>query len=158
MGTATIAPYWNEFQAGLPAGSPYRGAAWNAETFGDSAELADELANLVLDGTKCATCSALWAWQADREPVAEPGRLTILLDGRNDPVCIVETTEVAIRPFDEVDARFARDEGEGDRSLAHWRAVHEAFFRRSLPTIGKAFTPDMPLVCERFRVIHRRHG
>ncbi len=54
----------------------------------------------------------------------------------------------------EVDASFARDEGEGDLSLAYWRAAHERYFTRALPRIGRSFAPDMPLVCERFRVIY----
>lgn len=155
MGVASVTPYWERFAATLPADSPYRGARWSAERFGDGPELADELAGLILVGTKRATCSALWEWQADREPEAEPGRLTILLDGHDDPVCILETVEVTLRRFDEVDAAFARDEGEGDRSLDHWRRVHQAYFTRTLPRIGKAFANDMPLVCERFRILWR---
>jgi uncharacterized protein YhfF len=47
----------------------------------------------------------------------EVGSKPIVLDGNNDPLCIVETTEVAVRPYDEVDARFAYEEGKGNRSL-----------------------------------------
>jgi hypothetical protein len=36
------------------------------------------------------------------------------------------------RRFDEVDADFARDEGEGDLSLAYWRQAHEAYLWRLL--------------------------
>jgi len=31
-----------------------------------------------------------------------------------------------------------------------------AFFSRTLPKIGRAFAEDMPLVCERFRLIYRQ--
>jgi uncharacterized protein YhfF len=43
----------------------------------------------------------------------EAGLKTIVLDGSGDPLCIVETTEVQVRPYDEVDARFAYEEGGG---------------------------------------------
>jgi hypothetical protein len=43
----------------------------------------------------------------------EAGLKTIVLDGSGDPLCIVETTEVEVRPYDEVDARFAYEEGGG---------------------------------------------
>jgi uncharacterized protein YhfF len=56
--------------------------------------------------------------------------------------------------YDEVDAKFAYEEGEGDRSLEYWRDAHWRFFSRTLPTIGKEPSVDMPLVCERFRVIY----
>ena len=35
------------------------------------------------------------------------------------PRCVIETTEVSYRRYDEVDAAFAYEEGEGDRSLAY---------------------------------------
>jgi uncharacterized protein YhfF len=57
---------------------------------------------------------------------------------------------VTLRRFDEVDAAFAHDEGEGDRSLAYWRQAHEVYFRR----LG-CFAPDMLLYCERFRLLAR---
>ena len=78
-----------------------------------------------------------------------------MLDGSGKPLCIIETTEVEVRPYEEVDASFACEEGEGDRSLKYWREAHWRFFSRTLPNIGREPAPDMPLVCERFRVIHR---
>jgi uncharacterized protein YhfF len=39
-------------------------------------------------------------------------------------LCIVETTEVTLRMYNEVDAEFAREEGEGDLSLEYWREAH----------------------------------
>ena len=82
------------------------------------------------------------------------GELSIILDGADQPLCVVETTEVAVRPFNKVDAQFARDEGEGDRTLAYWRQAHERFFTRSLASMGRKFSETMPLVCERFRVVY----
>ena len=80
--------------------------------------------------------------------------LTIVLDGKGDPLCIVETVEVTVRRYDEVDADFARDEGEGDLSLTYWRDAHKRFFTRTLARIGREFSEEMPLVCERFRIIY----
>ena len=80
---------------------------------------------------------------------------TIVLDSNHNPLCIVETTEVEVKPYDEVDARFAYEEGEGDRSLEYWREVHWRVFSRTLTGIGKEPATDMPLVCERLRVIYK---
>ena len=49
-----------------------------------------------------------------------------------------------------------RFRGEGDLSLAYWREAHKNFFSRVLPKIGKQFSEEMPLICERFRLIYRR--
>ncbi len=125
--------------------------AWG---FGDGPRMANELGALVRDGSKTATCSALWAYELDGEPLPQVSELSIILDGAEQPLCIVETTEVAIRPFNKVDAQFARDEGEGDRTLAYWRQAHQRFFTRSLIRIGHEFSETMSLVCERFRVVY----
>ena len=77
------------------------------------------------------------------------------MDGRNEPLCIVETVEVTIRNYNEVDADFARCEGEGDLSLGYWRDAHRRFFTRILHKLGREFSEDMPLVCERFKVIYK---
>jgi uncharacterized protein YhfF len=149
-----IEAYWRDVLETLPADSPVRDERYVSEAWGDSPRLADELGALIVTGTKTATCSALWEYEAEGEPLPETGMKTIVLDGNNDPLCIVETTEVAVRPYDEVDARFAYEEGEGDRSLEYWRDAHWRFFSRTLPNIGRDPTIYMPLVCERFRVIY----
>jgi uncharacterized protein YhfF len=149
-----IGAYWGRFLETLPAGSSVRDEQYVAEAWGDSPRLADELGALIVAGTKTATCSALWEYEAEGSALPEVGLKTIVLDGNNAPLCIVETTEVAVLPYNEVDARFAYEEGEGDRSLEYWRDAHWRFFSRTLPNIGRDPTMDMPLVCERFRVIY----
>ncbi len=133
--------YWQAFLATLPPDAPARTATYTAEPFGDNPALADELL-------------ALWEWEAEGKTPTAAGAYWIVLDGRGEPRCVVETVEVTQRRFDAVDADFAYAEGEDDRTLASWRAGHERFFTRTLAAIGKVFTPEMPLVCERFRVIY----
>jgi uncharacterized protein YhfF len=150
-----VESYWRSYLESLPADSPVRDEQYVAEGWGDSPEMADELGALIADGTKTATCSALWEYEAEDEPLPQVGLKTVVLDGKGDPLCIVETTEVEVRPYEEVDAGFAYEEGEGDRSLEYWREAHRRFFSRTLPNTGKEPTTDMPLVCERFRVVYK---
>ena len=114
--------------------------------FGDGPELADELLALVLAGTKTATCWA--AHEGLKDSVV--GARYIVLDGAGREAAIVESTELTQRRFDEVDAGFACDEGEGDRTLADWAAGHREYFERN-----GGFAPDMLLWCERFRLVSR---
>jgi uncharacterized protein YhfF len=111
--------------------------------FGDTPALADELLALVLSGRKTATCTT-----PDDPNLSSPGERWIVLDGSGKPVCVIETLEITMRRYDEVDAAFARDEGEGDLSLDYWRDAHRRYFGRQ----GK-FREDMKLVCERFRLL-----
>ncbi len=120
--------------------------AW---AFGRTPEQADRLLALVVEGTKTATASARSEYAAGAAPLPQRGELSILLDGGGHPRALIETTDVAVRAFDEVDDEHAHLEGEGDRSLSHWRSVHERFF-----TEGDAgFSRDMDVVLERFRVV-----
>lgn len=155
MAEENLSAYWQKFLSILPAESPYRTRAYTSEGWGDSPELADELGDLIARGIKTASCSALWEWEAEGKPIPQPGQLTIVLDGRGEPLCIVETTEVTVRRYDEVDAEFAQAEGEGDFSLEYWRQAHRNFFSRFLPKIGREFSEEMPLVCERFQVVYK---
>jgi uncharacterized protein YhfF len=150
-----IEAYWQGFLSTLPEDSPYRMKTYVAEGWGDSPAMADELGALIVQGTKTGTCSALWEWEAEGNPIPDVGLITIALDGRGEPLCIVETVEVTIRKYDEVNADFARAEGEGDLSLDYWREAHKNFFSRVLPKIGKEFSEKMPLVCERFQLIYK---
>lgn len=155
MTNPAIEKYWNDFLATQPPDSPYRRKTYVAEGFGDNPALADELATLVLSGVKTGTCSALWEWEAEGNPMPEVGLISITLNGTGDPICILETTEVTIRRYNEVDEDFARAEGEGDLSLAYWREAHKRFFSRVLAKIGREFSEDMPVVCERFKVLFK---
>jgi len=111
--------------------------------FGDSPALADELLDLVLKGIKTATCST-----EDEPNTSTQGERWIVLDGRGLPRCVIESTEVTYRRLDDVDAAFAHDDGEGDRSLAYWREAHRRYFGRQ----GK-ISEGMMLMCERFRLV-----
>lgn len=158
MGAGKVGDLWRAYLMTLPDDSPARDEGYEAWSFGDGPQMADELGSLVRGGRKTATCSALWELEAEGEPAAQPGEKSVILDGKGEPLCIIETTEVEVRRFDEVDGRFAHDEGEGDGSLEYWQGAHRRFFSRTLPEIGHRFSEDMPLVCERFRVIYRQNS
>jgi uncharacterized protein YhfF len=149
-------PFWNAFaraQGGVDEARFYEAFA-----FGDSPALADELAALVLQGTKRATAGALWAYEVEAKLLPRPGELSIVTSGAGVPLCVIETLAVEVLPFDQVDADFAATEGEGDGSLAFWRQAHTAFFSRECAQAGRVFQPDMPVVCERFRLVYAPPG
>lgn len=132
-----------------PLGS-LRPPAW---AFGATPEQADKHLELVLSGIKTATSDALWDYEAEGEELPTPGALGIVTDGRGVPHALVVTTQVEIVPFNEVGAEHAHLEGAGDRSLATWREVHERFFTEHAAH-SRGFSPDMPVVLQRFAVLY----
>lgn len=154
--TAELMPYWRAFCE--RAGADLTDRFCESFHFDDNERSADELARLVLSGTKRATAGLLWSFEAAGVPPPKPGDLSIVTDWSGAPQCVIETTGVELVPFDQVSAEFAATEGEGDGSLAYWQAAHQAYFGRECGRLGRQAAPDMPVVCERFRVAWRGDG
>ncbi|MGQ7336236.1 ASCH domain-containing protein [Streptococcus suis] len=76
---------------------------------------------LVLEGKKTATAGALKSYQFENVGIPRLGQYNIVLDSKNQPLCIIRTTKVEIIPFLEVSSEQAYKEGENDRTLESWR-------------------------------------
>lgn len=137
---------WREFAAG----TDIEDADYEAWAFGGDP---DGLAALVLAGVKTAAASAYPLYGLEGEPLPEAGEYSVILDSRDEAVCVILTDRVEIVPYREVGADHAFREGEGDRTLTCWRQVHEAFFREEMAASGLTFTGEMPVVCETFHVV-----
>ena len=114
----------------------------------------DLLADLVFTGEKTATASAYDLYAVEDEPLPQEGTFDVVLDSKDQAVCIVEITKVSVQPFHQVSADHAYKEGEGDKSLANWRQVHEDFFKDCFGEAGLTFTPDSKVVLEEFRKVY----
>lgn len=147
-----LTTYWSRFLQAT--GRAADTACFQAFAFGDSEAMAEELGALVLEGIKRATAASLWAHEAEGQPLPQPGDLSIVTRWSGEPLCVIETRSVVVMPFLQVDADFAATEGEGDGSLAFWREAHCAFFTRECQQMGRTFTEDMPVVCERFERVY----
>ena len=79
-----------------------------------------------------------------------------MTDWQEQPICIIQTTEVKIIPFQECDAQFAYDYGEGERTLAWWREGLWDYYAQECEQLGRQANEQMPLVCERFQVVYTR--
>ncbi|HLQ96600.1 MAG TPA: ASCH domain-containing protein [Pseudogracilibacillus sp.] len=127
--------------------------SYDVWAFGDSKEMADELAKLVTDGIKTATSSNYIVYKEENEPLPYAGLHNVILDGDGNAAAIIETTFVDIVPFEKVSEGHAFMEGEGDRTLTYWREVHESFFKKELREMNRAFHFKIPVVCERFKLV-----
>jgi len=148
---ARAAAFWAEYclAAGLPEATPHQ--AWH---FGDTPELAHELVELVLHGPKRATATLAVSAELDPQaaPVADGYNVVTGHDG--EPRAVIRSTWIDQRPLRDVDAQFAWDEGEGDRTLADWMDGHRRFFVRECGRLGIPFRDDLPVVLERFELMY----
>ncbi|MCU0952613.1 MAG: GNAT family N-acetyltransferase, partial [Burkholderiaceae bacterium] len=135
--------------ASVPESTPYE--AWH---FGDSPQLAHALAERVLHGPKRATAGAGWA--VDRAPAsgATADGYSVITEFDGTPRGVIRSTTVERKPLNHVDAQFAWDEGEGDRTLADWLAGHRAYFQRECAAAGVPYADDMDVQLERFELLY----
>ena len=108
-------------------------------------ELRRKLVEAVLRGEKTATAGV----HADDEPLPRVGDSCLLLGYDDEPVAVVETTEVRVLRVADIDLAFARDEGEGFTTVAEWRSAHERFWS------DQEIDDDTLVVAERFRLLER---
>jgi uncharacterized protein YhfF len=147
-----IRPFWQRYQATLQFDASPR--FYEAFHFDDNERSANELSELVILGTKRATSSLLWSFDAANKQLPKPGALSVVTNWQGNPLCIIQTNVVTVTPFEEVPEDFAAAEGEGDKSLRYWRHAHWAYFGRECLRIGKEPNRRMPVVCERFAVVY----
>ncbi|MCZ4279243.1 ASCH domain-containing protein [Kiloniella laminariae] len=147
-----IEAFWKSCREYLPAED--RDASFSSWSFGDSAELSEELLNLVLSGDKTATCGALFDYEADGITPPKQGSYHIVTDFSGTPRCLIQLTQVELCAFKDVSADFAAAEGEGNQSLEVWREGHQAFFERRARDTGNVFDENIMLVLERFKMVY----
>nr|WP_233993434.1 ASCH domain-containing protein [Latilactobacillus sakei] len=75
------------------------------------------------------------------------------LGGQGKPVAITKKMRCKIIAYNKVSADYAYLEGEGNRTLAYWRAVHDPFFAAEYAELHRTFEPTIPCLCERFIVV-----
>lgn len=115
----------------------------------------DGLADLVLRGIKTATASAYVLYELENEPLPQVGAYSVILNSKDEAVCIIQTTKVDVKAFNQVSEEHAYKEGERDRSLKEWRNIHKEFWRNELQEIGLVFSEEMQVVCEEFIVVYK---
>lgn len=153
MKSESVEKFWTEFclSTGVDVGTPYQ--AW---FFGNTVEMALELAGLVIQGRKFATASlaAVNKIKPDEAPI--PNGYSVVTDFHGGPICVIQTTEIRHVLFSQVDAQFAADEGEGDQTLEYWRDVHRRYFERETAELGIGFDEHSLVCCERFKLLYSK--
>lgn len=147
--TNEIQSYWNHFvqEKKLDHLIDFKFEAWS---FGNTKEMADNLGNLVLEGKKTATCSLLRAYRGEESEIPRVGIYSVLCNGAEKPISIIFLYETWVCKYNEITEKHAFEEGEGDRSLEYWKKVHFEFFSQY-----DGFHIEDELICERFEVAYK---
>lgn len=123
--------------------------------FGDDP---DGLAKLVYDGIKTATTSGYVFYEMENEELPKENEYSVILNSKEEAVCIIQTTNVYVVPFNEVSEEHAYKEGENTRTLEEWRTIHRKFFMNECKEVGIEFSEEMLVVCEEFKVVYKEEA
>ena len=102
----------------------------------------------MLRGDKTATAGLRSDYEPN-EPLPRIGDRSVLLGFDDEPVAVVETTEVRVVRAGDVDLAFALDEGERFETVADWRRAHENFWT------DRKIDDETLIVAERFILVAR---
>ena len=123
---------------------------------GDTKKLSNELVESVRTGEKTATSALVWELEANGEKLPSVKDIVVVTNWKGDPSCIIEITETEVRPFGEIDERFAFDYGEGDRTLKWWSKAMWDYYSEVCRKVGLEPSANMPISCQRFRLLHKQ--
>jgi uncharacterized protein YhfF len=150
---AALTPAAAEFWALAVAARPDidAGRLTGAFAFDDNAAGAAECAAAVLSGGKTAT-SALAADFGPHRPAPRVGDIEIVTGHDGTPRAVIAYTRIDRVRFGDVDAAFARAEGDG--GLAGWRATHLRYYGARCSALGVPLTRETELLRLFFRRLH----
>jgi uncharacterized protein YhfF len=126
--------------------------------FAFAGPLRDRLVAAVLSGAKTTTTGLVLGYEVEGEPLPEVGSRLVVVDSHDQPVATIELTDVRVVRLVDIDLQHVLDEGEGDESVAQWRAGHEEFWhseevRAELGDPGFTVNDDTPVLAQRFRLV-----
>ena len=107
--------------------------------------LRQKLVDAALRGDKTATAGLY----EQNEPLPRVGDRSVLLGFDDEPVAVVETTEVRVVRAGDVDLAFAKDEGEDSRPSPTGGAPTRSFWA------DRQIDDDTLIVAERFVLVER---
>ncbi len=117
---------------------------------------ANECAELVKKGIKRTISHSLLVLQYQNEPLPKIGDFMVVTDWEGKAQCLVRNTKITFKPFFAIDAEYARLEGEGDKSLAHWQKMHWDYYTEELEPFGRVPRESMIVVCQEFEMVFGR--
>lgn len=144
--------YWDRYLAGLSADERPQ-APFVEAAYAGGVKSTDFLIDLYLKGRKNAGSSLAQDFLSAGEPLPKPGNFWIVLDSKNEPRLLLRTVATETHRFKDVPESVAQAEGEGDRSLAHWRNVHRRVFREDTERLGISDVDEADVITEHFEVL-----
>ncbi len=143
---AAIESMWLDYQRACSI----KVEGFSATALGPTAAVADQLADLIVQGIKRAHASLLRDFEQALEALPQPADHLVVLDGSGTPRAIVRNSHVEKRYFSDIDDAFAFEAGEGDLTLRWWLSAYRQQFAEQADREGFEVGEQLTLVLEYF--------
>lgn len=145
--TTEQAQFWDRFC--IKTNGSLDTACYEVFYFDDDEVTANELCERVLMGKKRATCSSYDYYLNENISMPKIGDLSLFTDWEGQPKGVIQTTNIEILAFEDVDKEHFEREGEDD-TLETWRDGHLRYFGPQVPD----FNMKSKVVFEDFDLIY----
>jgi uncharacterized protein YhfF len=150
--TPEVEAYWQKARKAL--GLPEQD--YHVSTFSDPrySQRTDYISDLASKGVKQGTCHIELDFEVNKVRRRKPGDHWVVIDSKNNPLCVIKVTRVDIKPFNQIGEDFAKVENEGDGTFKYWYDGHLGYFERQCKAWDKEWRMDAPCVCEYFTKVY----
>ncbi len=147
---AALDSFWAEARAADPnLSDPYE-VRW----FGIDAETTQMIFDYIKEGVKVGTFTLPWILENTGQSPAEAGQPVILIDYDGTPTLVLRILDTTTVSFGDIDASITRLDGPAVQDPAIWKPLHQQFWESQLEKFGLTVTDDMPVLVERFELVH----
>lgn len=146
-----VSNFWDACLPSLSA--PPADGFYRVRSIGGTLETTDIITNLILAGDKTGTFTSPLMYEGDRSITPEVGAYSVLTDSTAAPRAVLQTTGLLTLPFNRITEKETAVDGPAVRSLEVWTPIHVTFFTDALKSHGKAFSDEIPVTVEKFKVV-----
>ena len=152
--TPEVEAYWRKARKALELPEQ----DYHVSTFSDPGYFdgTDHLSDQAARGFKQGTCHLELDFEVNNVRRRKPGDHWVVIDSKNNPLCVVKVTRVDIKPFNQIDEDFTEVEAEGDGTFKYWYDAHLGYFERQCKAWGTVWRVDLSCVCEYFKKVYPR--
>jgi uncharacterized protein YhfF len=148
---STTRDFWERCRRALP--DEPLGERWVLRRMGNTPALCESLLGLIASGDKTGGFSRPEELAAAGLTPAV-GDYVILTDYHGAPRCLVRMEECRLLKFGEIGAKETACESPAARDPEVWRGIHRGYWTPVLAAEGKAFSEDLPVLFQRFRLLY----
>lgn len=129
-------------------------AGYDVRCVGKSADICDQVLDLIIRGEKTGTFSMQWLIERTGRPTPTPGLALIFIDFAGTPRVITQLTAKVERvAFGDVGPKHTALDGPAVRDLSVWRPLHQDYWGQDLAPFGLTVDDAMPVWIEPFDLV-----